>query len=141
MQPDVATPETVSQEALGLWTKLSGLYDEIEASLREERAHEDLATLGRAIVEVEGALRPLVARIGEIRAETARPSARLRATWDQSDALIASLAERQPTLTRAALAAREGAARALAKVRSVRLDSGAYRQAPKSEPRFASRQA
>lgn len=141
MPPETDSPERVSGDALALWKKLSGLYDEIETALRDDGGHADLANLGRAIVAVEGELRPVVAHVGEIRSALATPSPSVQQMWDESDALIASLAERQPTLTRAALAARDGASRALARVRGVRMESGPYRHAPKGSPRFASRQA
>lgn len=134
-------PERVSARALELWTTLSGLYDQIDAALTDSARRADLGDLGRAVVEVETDLRPLVARIAELRTQGAGADEHLQEIWQQSDRVVADLRVRQPALTRAAIAARDGAEKALAKVRAVRLESNAYRQQGGAEPRFAPRQA
>ena len=143
MPPDEQIRLRKSEEALALWRRLAGLYDEIEGALRDLRPGTDIGRLGREIVEVETELRPLVAEIGEYRAAVRHVSPPLRELWAEADGVIANLAERQPSLTRAAIAARDGASTALARLRSVRRDSVAYRQPPGSgrSPQFASRQA
>lgn len=142
MRPEAQDPpERVSERALELWTRLSGLYDEIDAALADNTRRADLGDLGRAVVEVEASLRPLVARIAELRTQAQGAEDRLQEIWQQSDRVVADLRVRQPALTRAAIAAREGAEKALAKVRSVRLDSNAYRRRGVAEPRFTPRQA
>ena len=141
MPPDADGPEILSARALRLWRELSGLYDEIESVLRSDRTDADLGRLGRAIVEAERVLRPLVSEVGALRARLGAPSDALAALWAESDALVAALARRQPALTRAAIAAREGAARALARLRAARMGATAYRGGGRGEPRFASRQA
>lgn len=143
MPPDERIRVRKSEEALALWHRLAGLYDEIEGALRDVRPGADIGRLGREIVDVENELRPLVAEIGEYRAALRDAPAALRELWVEADEVIAHLAERQPSLTRAAMAARDGASTALARLRSVRRDSVAYRQTPGSgrSPQFASRQA
>lgn len=141
MPPEAERARVVSERALELWKELSALYDEVEAALGGRSDAGDLARLGPAIVESEAELRPLVSEIGLLRARLPEPGEALTAIWLESDRLIAGLVDRQPRLTRAAMEAREGASKALARVRSARMGATAYRGMPASDPRFASRQA
>jgi hypothetical protein len=136
MPPDPGAVNT-SLRALSLWRQLAVAYDDIALALERPEGGE-LRTLAQRILELEEDLRPLVVRIGALRAELeAEPG--LTAIWSETDALIESLASRQPTLVRTATAARDEAAAALARSQIARSQSAAYRVQRDTTPSFTSR--
>jgi len=133
-----------SRTALGLWRDLERAYDDIAHALAGG-GHE-LGALAERIVALEHELKPLVAERSALRsraAETAphgSPEDELLRVWRETDALIETLAERQPMLVRAALAARHETAQRLHDARRARLRARSY-DPPDAAPRLASRRA
>ena len=138
MPPENSAVET-SVRALSLWRQLAIAYDDITLALACPEGGE-LRTLAQRILELEEDLRPMVVRIAQLRAELeAEPG--LTAIWNETDAVIESLASRQPALVRTAIGARDEAAAALARSQVARSQSAAYRTSRSTAPSFTSRRA
>lgn len=133
------TPIELSERARSLWELLATAYDEIEIALVDP-ASAPLATLAERIVGLEHELRPLVARLAAVRTRTP-PDARLAAIWQETDRVVERLAGRQPTLVRAALAARDDAASRLARARTERRQRALYGGSTEADPHFTSQRA
>jgi hypothetical protein len=130
----------LSERAFALWQDLAVAYDEIEVAL-EAPGDAPLASLAKRIVALEGELRPLVARLAAIRSRASDADAGLATLWGETDRIVEALANRQPTLVRAALAARDDAASRLARVRNDRRQRALYGGSGATEPRFTSQRA
>ena len=129
-----------SLAALALWQDLRAAYDAIEEALGSPERY-DLAALGSRIVALESALRSL---IGELAAARSRPDETDRDVadiWQAIDDVVTSLAARQPTLVRAALAARSETAERLESMRAARGQLRRYQPAPQSAAQLTSRRA
>jgi len=135
--PDSRALET-SLRALELWKALDIAYAQVESCL----TGEDLAAAGALaehLADVGRRLEPLVDNVAELREASRRPDPVLNAIWREIDQLVASLAERQPSLVRAARAARDATGSLLVKVQGTRSHAARYRSRPAPAPRFASR--
>jgi hypothetical protein len=139
MPPEQAV-QARSLAALELWQGLRSAYDAIEDALASPERH-DLGPLGERIVALENELRPLV---GELAVPRSRPDSAdpaVAAIWRETDAVVASLAERQPMLVRAALDARSATADRLESVRAARGQLRSYRAPEALSARLTSRHA
>jgi len=116
-----------STRALALWCELRDAYDALDVALAAPEAR-DLGDLAQRIVALEAALTPLVADINATRARDASPAPAVEALWAEIDAVIESLAARQPGLVRLALAARGAAAERLRSLASARVQLRHYRR-------------
>jgi len=108
-----------SRAALELWQRLRCAYDAIEDALANPGRHE-LGPLGERIVTLENELRPLVGELAVPRSRPDDADPALAALWRETDAVVASLAARQPVLVRAALDARSATAERLESMRAAR---------------------
>jgi hypothetical protein len=124
MRPD-ATGLSRSREALSLWQSLAATYDEIGLSL-EGALDRDLAELVERVSVLEQQLAPLVSEIAELRAQHEEAVPALRAVGSAIDALVASLVDRQPTLVRAAIAARARIAEKLVELNTAKAQLHGY---------------
>jgi len=130
----------LSERAFALWQNLATAYDDIERALQAPES-VPLAALATQIVSLESDLRPLVARLAAIRSEPGNAGAELHALWQETDRVVETLARRQPTLVRAALAARDETATRLARARDERRGRAHYGNVPAGAPRFTSQRA
>jgi hypothetical protein len=129
-----------SHAALGLWRDLQRAYDDIAQALAGGAGRE-LGALAERIVALEHELKPLVAERTALRTRAAaNAGAELDAVWRETDAVIEALAERQPALVRAALAARHETAQRLHDAQRGRARARSY-DAVDASPRLASRRA
>jgi hypothetical protein len=133
------TPVELSERARSLWELLATAYDEIEIALVDP-ASAPLASLAERIVALEHELRPLVAQLAAVRTRTV-PDARLSEIWSETDRVVEKLANRQPTLVRAALAARDDTASRLSRARTERRQRALYGGTSETDPHFTSQRA
>lgn len=138
MPPESA--HTLSQQALGLWQTLAQAYDEIELALQAPES-VPLAALAARIVSLETELRPLVAQLAAVRSREGDVDERLRSLWSETDRVVQGLAGKQPTLVRAALAARDETAHRLSRLHSERRQRAHYGDRSHAAPRFTSQRA
>jgi hypothetical protein len=129
-----------SREALAVWQRLGTAYDEIARALEGGLGHE-LAELVERVAGLEHELGPMVSEIAALRSRGDEPDPSILAIWREIDAVIASLAARQPFLVRAAVAARAQAAEKLAGLRDVRTQLHGYAAGGNRAAPFASRYA
>jgi hypothetical protein len=129
-----------SERAHVLWHDLAVAYDEIEQALTAPEA-VPLAALAERIVALETELRPLVAQMGAARSAHPAADARLQKLWSETDRVVETLSRRQPTLVRAALAARDDTASRLSRVRNDRRQRALYGAETDATPRFTSQRA
>jgi hypothetical protein len=135
MQPDPQALDR-SLRALSLWRELAALYDEIETRL-DEGEWPGLDRLAGRLADLESRLAPFVAAAKAARADDADPA--LKRLQHETDELIGDLAQRQPRLVEAAVAARNAAASHLARVRVGRTHTESYNGSSTLQPRFTSR--
>jgi hypothetical protein len=119
-----------------LWSELAGIYDAIESRLPTNADGIDTLTarMAELTVMIEGEL----ATLRTLRAELRPESPRLTAYCRETDATIATLAERLPNVMAAAVAARRVTAARLAHVCTGRTQARGY-DALGTVPFFASR--
>ncbi|HYC22274.1 MAG TPA: hypothetical protein VEI94_06200 [Candidatus Bathyarchaeia archaeon] len=127
-----------SLEALELWKELAALYDQVDGCLRDSE-WDRVGPLAVRLNELEERLKPLTAPLAELRRATRAPDPALIAVWRETDLLVASLAERQASLVRAAGEARDATAALLIKSQGGRSQAARYRRNARIAPRFASR--
>jgi hypothetical protein len=137
MPPDA--PIELSERARSLWMDLAAAYDEIEIALGHPEG-TPLKGLAERIVALEHELRPLVAQLAALRTRSEHDP-RLPPIWAETDRVVERLANRQPTLVRAALAARDDAASRLARLRNDRRQRALYGGPTEAEPHFTSQRA
>ncbi|MBM4267820.1 MAG: hypothetical protein FJ144_14615 [Deltaproteobacteria bacterium] len=114
-----------SHEALVLWQRLDATYDEIARAL-EGAIDRDLTELLGRVSVLEQQLAPLVREIAALRARHEETDPALAAVWCEIDALVASLVDRQPTLVRAAVAARARIAEKLVELNTAKAQLHGY---------------
>jgi hypothetical protein len=129
-----------SERAHALWQSLAVAYDDIAHALTAPEA-VPLAALAERIVAIENELRPLVAQMGAARSSHSPTDARLQKLWSETDRVVETLSRRQPTLVRAALAARDDTAGRLSRVRNDRRQRARYGAELDATPRFTSQRA
>lgn len=129
-----------SERAHALWQSLAGAYDDIEQALTAPEA-VPLAALAERIVALETELRPLVAQMGAARSTHSAADARIQKLWSETDRIVETLSRRQPTLVRAALAARDDTASKLSRSRHDRRQRAHYGAELDATPRFTSQRA
>ena len=139
MQPESAL-SALSRVALRLWQSLRAAYDDIEGALEAPDQH-DLALLGARIVALECELKPIIAELAAERSRAGESEPALLPVWEEIDALVSSLATRQPELVRAALAARAATATRIAGVRMARGRLRDYGSSDSGAPRLTSQRA
>jgi hypothetical protein len=137
MPPEAPVLER-SRAALACWHGLRDAYDAIDRALADPD-QADLAALATRVVALEQDLKPRIADLSAARSATTSPEPVLGEVWQEIDAVVRSLATRQPQLVRAALAARAATARRLEDLRVARGQLRRYATAAPSEALYTSR--
>ncbi|MBM4244242.1 MAG: hypothetical protein FJ148_10550 [Deltaproteobacteria bacterium] len=137
MPPEASLLER-SRGALASWIELRAAYDAIDDALADP-ARADLGALASRVVALENDLKPRIADLSAARSTTVAPASAIVDVWQEIDAVVGSLATRQPQLVRAALAARAATAERLDDLRATRGHLRRYAGEAPREAVFTSR--